>query len=56
MAGVARLANSHFTKLAFGWVEYGMRVDLDDLRLFVAVAEAGNLTQGARAAFLSRAP
>ena len=53
MAGVARSANSHFTKFAFGWVEYGMRVDLDDLRLFVAVAEAGNLTQGARAAFLS---
>ena len=30
-----------------------MHVDLDDLRLFVQVAEAGNLTAGARRAFLS---
>ena len=30
-----------------------MRFELDDLRLFVAVAEAGNLTRGAGRAFLS---
>lgn len=30
-----------------------MRIDLDDLRLFIEVAEAGNLSLGARRAFLS---
>lgn len=54
MASLARSEYSHFNKFAFCKTEgQAMRVDLDDLRLFVAVAEAGNLTRGAHAAFLS---
>lgn len=55
MSGPAGRGNAGYAMTAFGGNEGCMRFDLTDLRLFIAVVEAGSISKGAKAAHMALA-
>jgi DNA-binding transcriptional LysR family regulator len=55
VSGPAERGNAGYAMTAFGGNEGCMRFDLTDLRLFIAVVEAGSISKGANAAHMALA-